>query len=299
MNGADLRCAKLGGANLQNATIINANLSGANLKRANLKGANLLGATLREADFMETNLSGAKMKNANLMNANLREAILVKTILKGANITGCQVYGISAWDMELADAIQEELIITPDDGITIRVDNLELAQFVYLLLKYEKIRDVINTVAKKCVLILGRFDENGINILQSIASRLRIMDYLPMIFTFKRPDLKNFTETVNTLVGLSRFVVVDLSGPSVPQELYATVPHFKIPFVPIIEKSRKPYSMHVDLFEYPWFLKIVEFSNIDQLMELVPSKIVEPAEIMCKERQINLDRLFAAQIEKP
>jgi hypothetical protein len=56
-----------------------------------------------------------------------------------------------------------------------------------------------------------------------------------MIFDFDRPDSRNYTEMVKILVGLSRFVIVDLSGPSVPQELYATIPHFKIPFVPIGE----------------------------------------------------------------
>jgi hypothetical protein len=65
------------------------------------------------------------------------------------------------------------------------------------------------------------------------------------------PTDRNYTETVKTLAGLARFVIVDLSGPSVPQELYATVPHFKIPFVPILEEARKPYAMAVDILEYP------------------------------------------------
>ena len=39
----------------------------------------------------------------------------------------------------------------------ITVDNIEVAQFVYLLLHNQKIRDVIDTFCKKVVLILGRF----------------------------------------------------------------------------------------------------------------------------------------------
>src|SRR5215472_6384498 len=79
--------------------------------------------------------------------------------------------------------------------------------------------------------------------------------YLPIIFDFDRPRDRNYTETVKTLVGLSRFVIVDMSGPSVPQELYATVPHFKIPFIPIIEEGRPVYAMFADLLEYPWVLR--------------------------------------------
>src|SRR5438876_8074404 len=105
------------------------------------------------------------------------------------------------------------------------------------------------------------------------------MKYLPMIFDFDRPDNRNYTETVKTLVGLSRFVIVDLSGPSVPQELYATVPHFKIPFVPIIEANRKPYSMADDLLEYPWVVKpSITFTTTDELLEKLLAKVLGPAE---------------------
>lgn len=44
---------------------------------------------------------------------------------------------------------QKDLIITPSDETEITVDNIEVAQFIYLLLYNEKIRDMIGTVAKK------------------------------------------------------------------------------------------------------------------------------------------------------
>jgi hypothetical protein len=52
---------------------------------------------------------------------------------------------------------QQDLIITDVDEPTVTVDDIEVAQFVYLLLHNEKIRDVIDTIGKKAVLILGRF----------------------------------------------------------------------------------------------------------------------------------------------
>src|SRR5260370_38796978 len=98
-----------------------------------------------------------------------------------------------------------------------------------------------------------------------------------MIFDFDRPENRDYTETVKTLIGLSSFVIVDLSGPSVPQELYATVPHFAIPFVPIIEAGRKVHSMFRDLFKYPWVFPPVTFTDKEQLLEVLPSSIIEPA----------------------
>jgi hypothetical protein len=128
--------------------------------------------------------------------------------------------------------------------------------------------------------------------LQSIAQELRTMKYLPMLFDFERPDNRDYTETIKTLVGLSRFVIVDLSGPSVPQELYATVPHYDIPFMTVIEAGRTVHSLFRDLLKYPWVFPPVTFTDKEELLTLLPSSIIEPAEKKCQERQILLRQLF-------
>jgi hypothetical protein len=53
------------------------------------------------------------------------------------------------------DTRQENLIITPPGQADI--DNIKVAQFIYLLLNNKEIRDVIDTITSKAVLILGRF----------------------------------------------------------------------------------------------------------------------------------------------
>ena len=45
----------------------------------------------------------------------------------------------------------------PPEESEVTVDDLEVAQFVYLLLHNEKVRRVIDTITSKVVLILGRF----------------------------------------------------------------------------------------------------------------------------------------------
>jgi uncharacterized protein YjbI with pentapeptide repeats len=302
LSGADLEGANLEEADLRGAFLIGTYLNRANLSEANLSGACLLGANLRGADLNAAlllgaslngaNLSGANLCLADLSEANLHSAILVGTTALDANFTACRVYGISAWDIQLEGAQQFGLIITPEGQPTITVDSLEVAQFIYLLLQYEKLRDVLNSVVERGVLILGRFGGGGLELLQAIAAKLREMKYLPMIFDFERPDSRDFTETIMTLAGLSRFVIVDLSGPSVPNELRATIPHFKIPFIPIIEEGRKIFSMFSDLLGYPWVLSPVEFTSKEHLLELLPSRVIEPAEKKFKERQVLLNQLF-------
>ena len=56
-------------------------------------------------------------------------------------------------------------LITHRGEPDVTVDNIEVAQFVYLLLRNGKIRDVINTVARKGVLLLGRFTEGRMAVL--------------------------------------------------------------------------------------------------------------------------------------
>jgi hypothetical protein len=198
--------------------------------------------------------------------------------------------------MLLEGATQTTLVITPHDEPVITVEDLEIAQFIYLLLNYNKFRNVIDAVTKRGVLILGRFGGGGLEVLQSVAAKLREEKYLPIIFKFDRPTDRNYTETVKTLVGLARFVIVDLSGSSVPQELQATVPDFNIPFVPILEDGRSPNSMFRDFLERQWVVKPpVSFRSTEDLIERIPGGIIAPAEEKIRERQAlraQLDRFF-------
>src|SRR6185369_12953548 len=181
---------------------------------------------------------------------------------------------------------QTELIITDPSEPTLRVDDLEVAQFIYLLMNHRKLRNAIDSVTKKGVLLLGRFNDGGLETLQAIASELRSQGYLPFIFDFERPRDRNVTETVKTLVGISRFVIVDLSGPSVPQELYATVPHFKVPIIPILENERKHYALADEILEFPWVVKpIIRYSSLDELKSTVSEKMIAPAERQVQQRQ--------------
>jgi hypothetical protein len=130
-------------------------------------------------------------------------------------------------------------------------------------------------------------------LLQAVAAKLREAKYLPIIFYFERPQDRDYTETVKTLAGLSRFIIADLSGPSVPQELFAIVPHFAIPIVPILEKGRASYAMFVDLFTYPWVLRPpIEFADLPDLLARIPSEVIAPAEEKHQARQQLLDELF-------
>jgi uncharacterized protein YjbI with pentapeptide repeats len=227
---ADLKKSDVTLANLSEADLHRANLFGANLSGANLSRANLSGACLMHANLSFANLVGANLRGAHLNGANLSGSILVKSDLCGTTLSQCCVYGVSAWDIEIDDQTkQQNLIITPSDQAAITVDNLKVAQFIYLLLNNQEIRDVIDTITAKAVLILGRFSEDRKPVLDAIRDELRKPEhnYLPIVFDFQPSANQATLETIKTLASMARFVIADLTDArSVLMELGAIVPAF-------------------------------------------------------------------------
>ncbi len=206
---------------------------------------------------------------------------MVGADLTDATLTGCRVHGIAAWDLNLEGAAQEDLVITRSGQSEITVDTLEVAQFVHLLLHGRKIRDVIDTVGKKGVLLLGRFTGGRLAVLGRLRDELRRRGYLPMVFNFDKPETRDFTETVRLLAGLSRFVVADITNPrSAPLQLQATVPECMVPFVPILEQGEEPFAMFRDLWveHRAWVLDPIRYASVERLVEVLDANIVKPAE---------------------
>src|SRR5882724_3301435 len=214
-------------------------------------------------NFSETDLTGAKLSGANLIQARL-----VETNVENANFNGCRIYGISAWNLNGVPRDQLDLIITTDDEPVVTIDNLEVAQFIYLLLNNQKIRHVIDTITSKVVLILGRFTEVRKPVLDAIREELRKHDYIPVLFDFDKPASKDITGTVETLARMARFIIADLTDPSsIPHELGTIVPFLRTtPVLPIRVVGSKGYSMFEDLRRYPWVLDIYEYADGDSLI---------------------------------
>jgi uncharacterized protein YjbI with pentapeptide repeats len=281
LSEANLREAQLGEANLIHANFSRADLSNAYLKKASLLNAQLVATNLSGADLSHTDLSQADLSQANLTGVNLGHSHMVETNINNAKISRSNVYGVNVWDLVGEFEEQKDLVITPEfQKSTITVDNIKVAQFVYLILNNKEIRDVINTLTSKSVLILGRFalpDRKAI--LDALRDKLREYDLLPIVFDFDRPSDKDFTETIKTLAGLCYFVIADVTNPkSSPLELQATVPDYQIPFVPIIQEGEQPFAMMVDLQKkYNWVLDTVSYDTLETLIEALKPAIIDRA----------------------
>jgi uncharacterized protein YjbI with pentapeptide repeats len=277
---ADLRWADLSEADLLKANLTEANLSGADLRWADLSEAELLKANLTEAILCGANLTKADLREADLTAAWLVQSILVNTTCNKAIFTGCRVYGISAWDLRLEEAQQTNLIVTPWGEPDITVDNLEVAQFIYLLLNNPRIRQVIDTITSKVVLILGRFTPERKVVLDALREKLRTKNYSPVVFDFEKPMTRDLTETVMTLAGMARFVIADITdAKSIPQELLAIVPNLpSVAVQPLLLDSQREYGMFEHFKRFPWVLETVLYQDQETLLRSLESTVIVPAE---------------------
>ena len=264
-----------------------ADLSEADLGEADLSGANLLDARLSGADLSGANLSGANLSGANLSEANLEGTVLLNTDLTGADLTGCRIYGVSAWGLKLERAKQQNLIIKnlAEDEPEITVDNVEVAQFIYLMLHNQKIRDVIDTITSKVVLILGRFTDERKAALDALREELRKRNYLPILFDFSVPATRGITETVSLLARMARFVVADITdAKSIPQELSMIVPDLpSVPVQPLLLEGSDEYGMFEHFKRYHWVLETYRYSSPEHLIAGLAKHVIGPAED-CRER---------------
>lgn len=295
LNRASLRKTNLGGVNLNGANLFeaflnNSELRKADLRNADLRNANLFGAQISLSNLRGVDLSGANLYCANLNRAdlsgadlshtNLSQATLISTKIDTAKVSGSEVYGINVWDLVGEFKEQDDLIVTRKGQPIVTVDNIKVAQFIYLILNNEEIRNVINTLTSKSVLVLGRFAiSERKTILDALRIKLREYDLLPIVFDFDRPTDKDFTETIKTLAGMCYFVIADVTNPkSSPLELQATVPDYQIPFVPIIQEGEMPFSMMANLqTKYNWVLDTISYDSLDTLIEILKPYIIDPA----------------------
>jgi hypothetical protein len=284
---------------------IHPDLSGANLSRtdlhaADLHGVNLRGAHLVSSDLSEANLVGADLREANFSNAdlhgaNLNGAIEAKTNLSGATLTYCSIYGLSVGDVQLEGSKQDSLVISPPNEPTLTVDTLKIAQFISLLLNTKEIREVIDTLTSKIVLIVGHFTSERKAVLDALRKTLRRQNYSPIVIDCERSVSPDSTETISTLAHLARFMLLDLTNASsAPHAVATIIPQTVVPVLPLLASQpliidgkaveRREYAMFEDLRRrYDWVLPTVRYLDKADLVESLRAHGIEQAEQKAQE----------------
>lgn len=278
-------------SNLVMARFVESNCEGAIFQNASMPNSILINCNFSNADFREAILISANLANSKLIRSDMRRSVLSGTNLTGsdlsnANITGAIVYGISAWNIETSELNQDGLIITHSYENPITVDDIEVAQFIYLLSHNKKLANVIDTITSKVVLILGRFTQQRKLALDVLKDQLRNRGFVSVVFDFEKPESRDLTETIGLIGRMSKFVVADITdAKSIPQELAELIPNNpSIIVVPIIEKGNSSYSMFEHWESYPWVMAIQTYSSVDQLKTEIDKLIIDPVNQYIKDK---------------
>lgn len=236
-------------------------------------------------NFNNTLFTAGKIINSSLNKTNLQKVDFRNTQLTSDTFHDCdlsksKIFGVSAWKLTLTNTIQEDLRISDTDEPRITIDNIEVAQFIYLLINNEKLRNIISTITSKVVLILGRFTPDRMKVLNLLREELRHKNYLPILFDFENSPNRDITETITTLALLSKFVIADITDPkSIPQELSQIIPHMtSLPVQPIILFGHTEYGMFEHFSKYPWVLNTIEYKDSDDIKKKVLDKIIDSCE---------------------
>lgn len=294
--GADLSLTQGGETNFKASNMMHvkaqhAILIKSDFSEANLEHSDFLNASIGSSDFTDsnlfrsvlltTNLVGSNLTRCNLQQCQLAGANLSNSNLTEANISGSGVFGISAWNINSTNLVQKDLIITNDwDPVKLTIDDIEVAQFVYLLSNNANLSRVIDTITSKSVLILGRFTEDRKEVLDSIKLELRKYGYVSIVFDFERPISRDLTETVGLLGRMSKFIIADLTdAKSIPQELSELIPgNPSLVIMPILQKGSPEYGMFEHWKKYPWVLEIYEYESANSVIQEIKIAIIDPVD---------------------
>jgi uncharacterized protein YjbI with pentapeptide repeats len=306
LSGADLRGVDLSEANLRKANLVGAHLSKANLIAADLSEVDLseanvrqgylsgsslcrvdaTGAVLCEAnmcscDLRGANLTRADLTGADLTGADLSEALCVDTVLVQATLSGCRVHGTTSRHVDLDGAVQEALCITPDDQPEITVDQLEVGQFISLMLDHQHIRKVVHSLTSRFVLLVGCFSGERKVVLDALRGELRRQEYAPVVINFESPASGDLTEMFSTLARMARFIIVDLTEVRhLPQEVVSIVPTLSSVTVQLLmEEGGFGPAWLQEWRQAPRILDLYCYPDLDGLVASVKECVIDPAEL--------------------
>jgi hypothetical protein len=314
LSGINLSVAHLEGARFNKIDFRGANFYETSLKKAVIHDSNFDAAVLTGCFFNHSAITTSSMVQANLILAhfngaklegiNLAYADCSGADLSGAALRNAKVTGVNTWEIITDEnTVQEKLILDSwfdplmelsDDtkrlvDIVIETNDIEVAQLLYLVKrrtkgKSEKLRNVINALTEKIVLILGNFSRREKAMLNEIREKLADKGYVPIIFDFTAPRDRDLIETVAVLAGLSRFVIADFTSPSsTPLEALLVISGFGVPFAPIMfeGKRKRIFGMFQPLKDkYEWVLDPWYYKDKNHLIKNLDRKVIARCDAM-------------------
>lgn len=288
------------------ADMTNCYLYEADMSAAGFPGADFSGSMIRKAYC-----SGTDFTDAIFIDCVLNNSTIIRVNFSGVRLEGCNVYGVSAWEIKANEkTVQKELFLHRDNfsrkdigqssDVLSYVDDLALAQFFYFLNQPDGFGKSLKQLNKRSVLLLGKFKEGGLELLKTVGEMLRRRNYIPIVFDFDPSEHTSLIENVTTMAGLSRFVLANLEGNSVPAELAKVTSNYRNPVIGWIhdDKHHEVYAMFKDvaaLANAQYFTYTNEL-NLEVQLDKVIVKAEEYIELLSKHTSVSNKKLEEGRI---
>lgn len=305
-SNTDFHKCSFEGAIFPKATMTDCYLYEVDMSRAGFPGADFSGSKIRKAYCSYTDFS-----DATFVDCVLNNSTFIGTDFSGARLEGCNVYGVSAWEIKADEyTVQKDLFLHRDNfsrkdivqssEVLSYVDDLALAQFFYFLNQPDGFGKSLKQLNKRSVLLLGKFKEGGLELLKTVGELLRRRNYIPIVFDFDPSEHSNLIENVTTMAGLSRFVLANLEGGSVPAELARVTSNYRNPVIGWIhdDKHGAVYAMFKDVaaLENVQYFTYTNVLNLESQLDKVIAKAEEYIELLSKHTSVSNNKLEEGRI---
>jgi hypothetical protein len=165
------------------------------------------------------------------------------------------------------------------------------------LVNNQKIRDVIDTITSKTVLILGRFTDERKAVLDALREELRKHDYLPILFDFAVPATRDITETVSLLARMARFIIADLIRAASPRSWKLSFLTLPCPFSRCLKVQPDPMRCSRTTGSTTGCFRSTDM-RLEPLLATLVEKVIAPAEGKVKALE-KRRRMIEAELIRP
>jgi len=136
-NGSYINCvfdfSSINFSDLVDAYFYNCTFKNSSLRVSKIGSAHFINCNFENSDLSYCSAEKTDFTGSVFKNTRLEYIRFVKCNFSDTKINYCFFYGTSTWDIIADDSIQQDIVITSNDDNLITVDNIELAQFIYLL----------------------------------------------------------------------------------------------------------------------------------------------------------------------
>ena len=279
LSGALLSSSTLTFTNFDLANLTSAFLSDARCFRASFLGATLVNASLTESSFFETDLSGADLREC-----RFNYSRWVSSSFRNANLSNCRVHGLTAFNIDLSNALQRNLSISSPGEPSILVDNVDFAQFVFMILQTQLLHHLVSSIVARVVLVIGDFIPSRTSVLNALREELRTQNYAPVVVQF--PDSRKGEEPdkIAILSRLAKFIITDVpNSHDSTHQLKDLMAKVNIPIQLIHQGTKQQYEALRQQIESPLLLRGSSYMDADELSALLRDRVIAEAESRAQE----------------